>query len=64
MHTLDSAARKAYLSSVVDAIILSEKKIRIVGSNNNIRFAFGPGGQPAPSVRMFRNGAPGPNHTD
>lgn len=35
----DVAARKAYLSSVV---IVSEDKIRNVGSNDNIRFTFGP----------------------
>jgi hypothetical protein len=45
------AARKAYLSSVVDAIIVSEDKIRIVGSNDNIRSTFGPKGQPKPLVR-------------
>ena len=47
----DVAARKAYLSSVVDAIIVSEDKIRIVGSNDNIRSTFGPKGQPTPRVR-------------
>ncbi len=47
----DVAARKAYLSSVVDAIIVSEDKIRILGSNDNIRFTFGPKGQPTPRVR-------------
>jgi hypothetical protein len=47
----DVAARKAYLSSVVDAIIVSEDKIRIVGSNDNIRSTFGPKGQPTPVVR-------------
>ncbi len=47
----DVAARKAYLSSMVDAIIVSEDKIRIVGSNDNIRFTFGPDGQPTPRVR-------------
>ena len=45
------AARKAYLSSVVDAVIVSEDKIRIIGSNDNIRSTFGPGGQPAPRVQ-------------
>jgi site-specific DNA recombinase len=29
----DVAARKPYLASVVDAIIVSEDKIRIIGSN-------------------------------
>jgi site-specific DNA recombinase len=47
----DVAARKAYLSSVVDAIIVSEDKIRIIGSNDNIRSTFGPKGQPTPVVR-------------
>jgi site-specific DNA recombinase len=47
----DVAARKAYLSSMVDAIIVSEDKIRIVGSNDNIRSTFGPDGQPTPRVR-------------
>ncbi|MGJ4931561.1 recombinase family protein [Bradyrhizobium sp. HKCCYLS2038] len=47
----DVAARKAYLSSVVDAIIVSEDKIRIIGSNDNIRSTFGPQGQPSPRVR-------------
>jgi hypothetical protein len=47
----DVAARKAYLSSVVDAIIVSEDKIRIIGSNDNIRSTFGPKGQPMPRVR-------------
>lgn len=45
------AARKAYLSSVADAIIVSENKIRIVSSNDNIRSTFGPKGQPTPRVR-------------
>jgi hypothetical protein len=47
----DVAARKAYLSSVVDAILVSEDKIRIVGLNDNIRPTFGPQGQPTPLVR-------------
>ncbi len=47
----DVAARKAYLSSVVDAIIVSDDNIRIVGSNDNIRSTFGPEGQPTPRVR-------------
>lgn len=56
----DVAARKAYLSSVVDAIIVSENKIRIVGSNDNIRSTFGPDGQPAPRVRKsVREWCPG-----
>jgi fumarate hydratase class II len=47
----DVAARKAYLASVVDAIIVSEDKIRSFGSNDNIRSTFGPEGQPQPRVR-------------
>jgi site-specific DNA recombinase len=50
----DVAAREAYLSSVVDAVIVSEDRIRIVGSNDNIRSTFGPKGQPAPRVRPPR----------
>jgi hypothetical protein len=52
----DVAARKAYLSSVVDAIIVSEDKIRIIGSNDNIRSTFGPEGQPTPVVRKSVSG--------
>jgi hypothetical protein len=33
---------------VVDAIIVSENKIRIIGSNDNIRSSFEPNGQPSP----------------
>jgi site-specific DNA recombinase len=47
----DVAARKAYLASIVDAVIVSENKIRIMGSNDNIRSTFGPKGQPMPVVR-------------
>jgi hypothetical protein len=47
----DVAARKAYLASIVDAVIVSENKIRIVGSNDNVRSTFGPKGQPTPVVR-------------
>ncbi len=47
----DVAARKAYLASIVDAVIVSEDKIRIIGSNDNIRSTFGPKGQPTPVVR-------------
>ena len=43
----DVAARKTYLSSVVDAIVVSENKIRIIGSSDNIRPTFGPNRQPA-----------------
>jgi hypothetical protein len=47
----DVAARKAYLASIVDAVIVSENKIRIMGSHDNIRSTFGPKGQPTPVVR-------------
>ena len=47
----DVAARKAYLSAVVDAIIVSDTTIRIIGSNDNIRATLGPNGQPTPAVR-------------
>jgi site-specific DNA recombinase len=47
----DVAARKAYLASIVDAVIVSEDKIRIIGSDDNIRSTFGPKGQPTPLVR-------------
>jgi hypothetical protein len=36
---------------VADAIIVSQDKIRIAGSNDNIRSTFGPKGQPTPRVR-------------
>lgn len=47
----DVAARKAYLRAIVDAIVVSDTTIRIIGSNDNIRATFGPNGQPAPAVR-------------
>ena len=47
----DVAACKAYLASIVDAAIVSENKIRIMGSNDNIRLTFSPKGQPTPVVR-------------
>lgn len=47
----DVAARKAYLSAVVDAIVVSDTTIRIIGSNDNIRATLGPNGQPTPTVR-------------
>jgi hypothetical protein len=31
----DVAARKAYLASIIDAVIVSENKSRIMGSNDN-----------------------------
>lgn len=47
----DVAARKAYLSAVVDAIVVSDNTIRIIGSNENIRSTLGSDGQPTPPVR-------------
>ncbi len=47
----DVAARKAYLDAIVDRIEVSDKTIRIVGSNDNIRSALGPGGEVRPPVR-------------
>lgn len=39
------------IDGIVDAVIVSESKIRIVGSNDNIRSTYGPKGQPTPVVR-------------
>jgi hypothetical protein len=36
-NVFDVAARQVYLASIVDAVIVSENKIRIIGSNENIR---------------------------
>ncbi|WP_371420442.1 recombinase family protein, partial [Tardiphaga sp.] len=47
----DVAARKAYLSAIIDAIVVSDTTIRIIGSNDNIRAALGPNGQPTHLVR-------------
>jgi site-specific DNA recombinase len=47
----DVAARKAYLSAIVDAIVVSDTTIRIIGSNDNIRATLGPNGQTTPVVR-------------
>jgi hypothetical protein len=47
----DVAARRAGLTSVVDAIVVSEDKIRAIGSSHNIRSVFGPNGKPKPAVR-------------
>jgi site-specific DNA recombinase len=47
----DPSLKEAYLASIVDAVIVSESKIRIMGSNDNIRSTFGPKGQPTPVVR-------------
>jgi hypothetical protein len=51
----DVAARKAYLA----AIVVSEDKIPIIGSNDNIRSTSGPKGQRREFVNLFRNGAQG-----
>ena len=65
----DVAARKAYLRAIVDAIVVSDTTIRIIGSNDNIRATFGPNGQPAPAVRKSvqewcrkRDSNPRPRH--
>ncbi len=42
----ETAARKAYLGAVVDAVIVGEGVIRIVGSNDNLTAAVG--GKPKP----------------
>jgi site-specific DNA recombinase len=56
----DVAARKAYLSAIVDAIIVSETTIRIIGSNDNIRATLGPMANLRPwFANLFRNGAQG-----
>lgn len=47
----DVGARKAYLSAIVDAIVVSDSTIRIIGSNDNIRATLGPNGQPRTLVR-------------
>lgn len=47
----DAAARKPYLSAIIDSIVVSENTIRITGSNDNLRSALGPNGQPTPVVR-------------
>ena len=47
----DVAARKAYLSAVVDAIVVTDSTIRIIGSNDNITSTLGPDGQPRTLVR-------------
>ncbi len=52
----DAAARKAYLSTLVDAIIVSEDNVQIVGSNDNIRSTFEPDGQPTSRVRKSVQG--------
>lgn len=49
----DVAARKDYRASVADAVIVSEDKIQIVGSNDKIRSTYGSKGQPPPRVRKF-----------
>jgi hypothetical protein len=47
----DAAGRKAYLSAIIDSIVVSEHTIRITGSNDNLRSTLGPNGQPTPLVR-------------
>ena len=60
----DVAACTAYRASVVDAAIVSGDKIRIVGSNGNIRSTCGPKANPRLGfVDLFRNGAPGRDRT-
>jgi hypothetical protein len=49
----DVAARRACLANIVDAAIVSEDKIRIIGSNDDVRSTFGPKVQPTPVVRRF-----------
>jgi hypothetical protein len=52
--------RGAYLAGIINAVIVSEDKIRIIGSNDNVRSTFGPKGQPTRwFVNLFRNGAQG-----
>ena len=60
----DAAARKAYLSAIIDSVVVSEHTIRITGSNDNLRSTLGPNGQPTPwFVNLFRNGAQGRDRT-
>ena len=42
----DTAARKAYLAAVVDAIVVTEDRIRIIGSNDSLEAAVN--GRPKP----------------
>jgi site-specific DNA recombinase len=59
----DVAARKAYLAAIVDAVIGSEKMIRIIGSNGHTRSTFGPNGKPTPKVRKsVQEWCPGADH--
>lgn len=46
----DVAARKAYVSAIVDTVIVSDHLIRIIGSNDNLRSAIGPEGDPKPAA--------------
>ncbi len=46
----DVTARKAYLNAIVDAVIVSDRLIRIVGSNDNLRSTMGPEGDPKPAA--------------
>ncbi|MDB5616353.1 hypothetical protein [Tardiphaga sp.] len=47
----DVTARKAYLSAIIDTIVVSDTTIRIIGSNDNIRAALGLNGRPTHVVR-------------
>lgn len=46
----DVTARKAYLNAIVDAVIVSDRLIRIVGSNDNLQSTMGPEGDPKPAA--------------
>ena len=60
----DVSARKAYLSAIVDAIVVSDGTIRIIGSNDNIRATLGPNGEPRTPVRKSVEPDSNPNCTD
>lgn len=49
----DTGARKAWIGAVVDAVIVGDGKIRIIGSNDNIAAAVG--GTPKPKATRVRN---------
>jgi hypothetical protein len=61
----DAAARKAYLSAIIDSIVVSEKTIRIIGSNDNLRSTLDRTDNRPPLwfVNLFRNGAQGRDRT-
>jgi site-specific DNA recombinase len=54
----DAVARKAYLSAIIDSIVISEDTIRITGSNDNLRYTLGPNGEPTPLVRSVQEWCP------